>query len=504
MARIGGQVGGGVPSMSGLERERAFLVRQCVECRLGQREASERLGIGVRRMKRLVRAWRREGGAGLVSRQRGRPSHRRMGEERRALIGGLLKEKYADFGATLASEKLLELDGVKVSAEMARRIQIGLGLWRPKTRRARRVFRLRERRPRFGEPIQVDGSPHDWFEGRGPRCTLIVFIDDATSRLTALRFAPVGSGKAYLEALRDHVLTHGAPLAFYSDRRGISRVNAKDARSGDGKTEFGRVVERLGIALINALTPQAKGRVERANRTLQDRMVKEMRLRSMNSIETARAFLPSFMLIWNKRFTVEARDGTPAHRPWTRTEDDPDLAPARREERVLSKALTFSHGGTKYCVKTQGPGTAMRGAKVVIHRFTDGRLRFSCKERVLTRTAHGAHAVPGPAEDGKTLDARVDAIVAARSGARDQATAMTTRACPPGWRRVCHGARYGKGPALGILAMLAPKRALRVAAGASAPLFPSAPSLRSAPWPLMFRARTGKQARQPNRKAWLR
>ena len=185
--------------MSGSERERAWLVRQAVEGRLGQREASERLGIGVRQFKRLVRCWRCDGDAGLVSRQRGRPSHRRMSEAVRDRIGGLLKEKYVDFGATLAAEKLLELDGVKVSAETVRRIQIGLGLWRPKTRRARRVFQLRERRPRFGELVQIDGSPHDWFEGRGPRCTLIVFIDDATSRLTALRFAPVESGKAYLD-----------------------------------------------------------------------------------------------------------------------------------------------------------------------------------------------------------------------------------------------------------------------------------------------------------------
>ena len=260
----------------------------------------------------------------------------------------------------------------------------------------------------------------------GPRCTLIVFIGDATSRLTALRFAPVESGKAYLEALRDHVLTHGVPLAFYSDRHGIFRVNAKDARTGDGKTEFGRVVERLEITLINALTPQAKGRVERADQTLQDRLIKEMRLKNMNSIDAAQAFLPSFILIWNKRFAVEARDETPAHRPWTRTKDDLDLTLARQEERVLSKALTFSHGGAKYCVKTQGPGTAMRGAKVVIQRFTDGRLRFSHKERVLTCTAYGTYAVPGPAEDEKTLDARVDAIVAARPEARDQAMAMAT------------------------------------------------------------------------------
>jgi transposase len=408
----------GVLEMSADERDRSHLVRLCVEGRLGQGEASERLGVGVRQFKRLVRAWRQDGDAGLVSRQRGRPSNRRLNDVRRAEIAVLLTGRYSGFGATLASEKLVELDGITVSTETVRQMQISLGEWKPKARRAKRVFQLRERRPRFGELIQIDGSPHDWFEGRGPRCTLIVFIDDATGRLTALRFAPVESGQAYLAALRDHVLSHGCPLAFYSDRHGIFRVNAKDAQSGDGKTEFGRVVERLAIGLINALTPQAKGRVERANQTLQDRLVKEMRLRNICSLSGAQAYLPEFILEWNKKFAVEARDNTSAHRPWTKTAEDLDLALARQEERVLSKALTFSHGGTKYCVKTQGPGTAMRGAKIMVHHFADGRLRFAYKDRMLTCTAYGAYAVPDPAEDEKTLDARVDALAAAAAASR--------------------------------------------------------------------------------------
>jgi transposase len=408
---------GGILTMSIKERERACLVRQAVQGELSQRECAERLGIGVRQFKRLVGAWRNEGDRGLVSRQRGRASHRRLSEAARGRIEGLLREKYADFGATLAAEKLLELDGIKVSIEMVRRLQIGLGLWRPKTRRARRVFQLRQRRARFGELIQIDGSAHDWFEGRAPRCTLIVFIDDATGRLTALRFAPVESGAAYLAALREHVLTHGRPLAFYSDRHGIFRVNAKDAASGDGKTEFGRVVERLEIGLINALTPQAKGRVERANQTLQDRLIKEMRLRNISSMQAAQAFLPSFMVTWNARFAVPPRDPVPAHRPWTQTKDALDLLLARRKERVLSKALTFSYGGTKYCVNTSGPGTALRGAKVMVHHLADDRLRVLYKDRVLVLTAYGTYPVPGAATDEKTLDACVNALVMARKPA---------------------------------------------------------------------------------------
>ena len=303
----------GALAMSGRERERLIVIAQVCGKVLSQGAAAERLGICVRQVKRLVRAYRGEGDAGLVSRQRGRASNRRLapgvGERTSELLGG----KYRDFGPTLACEKLAELEGILVSRETIRRLQIRLGLWKPKRRRHKRVFQLRERRPRFGELIQIDGSPHDWFEGRGPRCTLIVFIDDATGRLTALRFAPAETTRAYLGALRDHVLAHGCPAAFYSDRHGIFRVNAKDAASGDGKTEFGRVSERLRIELINALTPQAKGRVERANQTLQDRLVREMRLRGISSIEEAQAFTPAFIAAWNEKFAVPPREET--HRP---------------------------------------------------------------------------------------------------------------------------------------------------------------------------------------------
>jgi transposase len=403
--------------MSSEERDRSHVVREVLEHRLSQREAAERLDLSVRQLKRLVRCWKQDGDAGLVSRQRGRASHNRLAPDLQERIAGLLRDKYPDFGPTLAAEKLLELEGVAVSRETIRQMQVGLGLWKPKSRRVRRVFQVRDRRPRFGELIQIDGSPHDWFEGRAPRCTLIVFIDDATSRLTALRFAPAESTGAYLETLREHVLAHGCPLAFYSDRHGIFRVNAKDAQSGDGKTEFGRVADRLGITPIHALTPQAKGRVERANQTLQDRLVKEMRLLQISSMEAANRFLPDFMTVWNERFSVVPRDAGSAHRPWTDTPEALDDALARREERVLSKALTFSSAGTKYCVRTTGPGTALRGARVTLHHFVGGGMAVHYKDRVLPVTAYGTYPVPDPAEDEKTLDARVDAILSRQATA---------------------------------------------------------------------------------------
>jgi transposase len=403
--------------MSIEERERSHLVRQTQEKHLSQRQASERLGIGVRQFKRLVRSWKQQGDAGLVSRQRGRASNNRLAPGEPERIAALLRDKYPDFGPTLAVEKLLERDGIAVSAETVRQMQIAMGLWRPKKRRHKRVFQLRERRPRFGELIQIDGSPHAWLEDRGPRCTLIVFIDDATSRLTALHFAPSETTRAYLEALRSHVLAHGRPLAFYSDRHGIFRVNAKDAASGDGRTEFGRVAERLAIEPIHARTPQAKGRVERSNQTLQDRLVKEMRLRGITTMAEAEAYLPEFMAAWNQKFAVDPRDASSAHRPWTGSAGDLDAMLARREERVLSKALTFRAGGLMYCVKTSGPGTALRRARVTLLHYMDGSMRVHYKDRILACTAYKTLPVVSEAEDEKTIDARVDRLVAAAAKA---------------------------------------------------------------------------------------
>jgi transposase len=405
-------MGADVVGMATVERERAHVVRLVVARKLKQREAADRLGMTVRQVKRLVRAWRRDGDAGLVSKQRGRVSPSRMDSATRARIEGLLRGKYADFGPTLATEKLREREGVTVSRETIRRMQIEMSLWKPKAVRHKRVFQPRERRPRFGEMIQIDGSPHDWFEGRAARCTLIVFIDDATSRLTCLLFAPAETTEAYLRALKQHILAHGLPLALYSDKYGVFRVNAKQAATGDGKTEFNRVTDRLKIEQICAHTPQAKGRVERSNQTLQDRLVKEMRLNGVSGIEAANAFAPSFIASWNAKFAVCARKDEDAHRPWTDPEEALDEAMARREERTLSKALTFSHGGTSYAVKTIGPGTAMRGGKVTLYHFANGAMRTRYKGKWLTCTAYKTRGVPVSAVDDKGLNSRMDAVVA--------------------------------------------------------------------------------------------
>ena len=413
--------------MSRVERERSHVVRLVIGKRLSQRQAAERLEIGVRQVKRLVRAYLAQGDAGLVSKQRGRVSPLRLDAERRAQIIALLRGKYDGFGPTLAAEKLVELEGQEISRESVRRLQMASGLWKPKRRKAKRAFGLRERRPRFGELIQIDASHHDWFEGRAPRCALIVFIDDASGRLTALHMAKAETREAYTIALRRHLLAFGRPLALYSDRHGVFRVNAKEAQSGDGKTEFNRLTERLQIEQICALTPQAKGRVERANQTLQDRLIKEMRLAGVSSIAAAEEYFPKFISKYNAKFAVEAKVKEDAHRPLERDAAALEEALARREERVLTKALTFSCGGVKYAVKTKGPGYALRGAKITLLHFLDGSMQARWKERKLSFTAYGATGAAVAIEDEKTIDARLDAIVASLS----KATPATTGAAAP-------------------------------------------------------------------------
>jgi hypothetical protein len=379
---------------------------------LRQARAGELLGIGVRQVKQLVRGCRCEGAGRVMSRRGGRPSNNRLEAARLAAIEAALMTRYSDFGATLASEKLREIEGVRVSKETVRQIQIRLGLRRPRQRRAKKVFQVRERLPRFGELIQIDGSPHDWFEGRGPRRTLIVFIDDASGRLTHLRFAPAETTKAYLQALEAHVLAHGLPPAHYSDRHGIFRVNAKEAQGGDGCTEFGRVAERLRIELIHATTPQAKGRVESRQPDL------------AGSADQGDA--PGRHLMHRRGAGVRRR------------------LPRTLEQKVRGRPAS-GRGRASAVVRLQGRSRGGSGAPGRAHplqgahlqrrrdplrrqdaRTGDGAARSQNHAsaharrdhaRTLQRPRPGFYAVhdpncPAPVEDDKTVDARLDAVIA--------------------------------------------------------------------------------------------
>jgi len=234
-----------------------------------------------------------------VSRKRGRPSNRSHNTTLRRTVIGLVRERYADFGPTLAAEKLLELHGLPLGVETLRQWMIADGLWLRRKDRRQRVFQPRPRRACLGELVQIDGSEHWWFEGRGPQCTLLVFIDDATSRLMELRLVETEAAFGYFQSTRAYLAAHGKPVTFYSDKHSIFRISKADAVQGRGMTQFGRALHDLNIDILCANTPQAKGRVERANKTLQDRLVKEFRLQGVCSIEAGNAALPAFMAAYN-------------------------------------------------------------------------------------------------------------------------------------------------------------------------------------------------------------
>lgn len=298
--------------MSQSEVDRLEILQRVRAGRMTLLEAGSAIGRSERHVRRLLRRYEAEGPTGLVSRRRGRPSNNRLAPEVVSEVLRLVRERYGDFGPTFANEKLREIHGICIGTESLRQAMILAGLWKPSRKRRRRLHPLRERRPERGELIQVDGSPHAWFEGRGPRCSLLVFIDDATSELMALRFAPSETTLDYLLMLQTYVERFGRPLAVYSDRHSIFRVN-KGVR-GEAETQLGRALGELGVELICATTPQAKGRVERANRTLQTRLVRELRLRNINSIREGNAYLEDFRNDFNRRFAQEPARPHDAHR----------------------------------------------------------------------------------------------------------------------------------------------------------------------------------------------
>ena len=335
------------------EANRLSVMQQVDKKQLSLKEASEELELSIRQTKRLRKRYKAEGDEGLISKRRGLISPNKIPAQVRTRAIELLKQPlYEGFGPTYAMEKLEALHEITVSRETVRTWMVKEGLWVPKQKRAQRVYQRRTRRSRFGELLQGDGSPHDWFEGRGEKCSLLHFIDDATSQMTAGKFFPAETTSGYLEVLDEHLNHYGRPLGFYSDKHSIFRLNRES--KGSGETHFNKVLKELDIEHICAHSPQAKGRVERANGTLQDRLVKEMRLKGINTIEEANAFLPEFMEDYNRRFGKSPHHPEDAHRP-LRDKDDLKVIFARKAIRKLSKDNIFQYEGTTYQVETKNP-----------------------------------------------------------------------------------------------------------------------------------------------------
>ncbi|WP_024902831.1 ISNCY family transposase [Robbsia andropogonis] len=355
------------------ELERVKLIQSVIEHRLSGVQAAERLGLSERQVTRLRRRYEQYGPAGLISGKRERPSNRQLSPNLHTRAIAIVRERYADFGPTLACEKPREWHGIILARDTVRRWMCDAGLWIPRKQRAPKVYQPRNRRACYGELIQIDGSDHYWFEDRVPSCTLLVFIDDATSKLMTLHFTETESTFSYFEALQQYLAAHGKPVALYSDKFSVFYVKDRLSTAGKGVTQFGRAAYELNIETFCANTSQAKGRVERANKTLQDRLVKEMRLRGIDTKAAANAYAPSFIADFNRRFAKQPRSNHNAHRPVREDEDIRQIL-AYRVPRKVSNALTVQYDRVMYLLDDTADNRRLMGQYIEVVEYPDGAI----------------------------------------------------------------------------------------------------------------------------------
>ena len=364
--------------MSKRDLQRIEVLTEVLAGRRTTESAAGVLGVSLRQAQRLLARYQDGGGAALIHRSRGRTASNRLNDGLRDYVLELVRQNYRDFGPTLAAEVLLERHGVDVSRETLRKWMVEAGLWL--SRKQRKTFHQpRLRRESYGELVQIDGSEHRWFENRGEPCTLLVFIDDATSRLMQMRFVPSESTASYFEALRGYLDAHGCPVAFYSDKHSVFRVNRPDTKGGQGMTQFGRALSELNIEIICANSSQAKGRMERANRTLQDRLVKELRLAGINDVDAGNAFLPGFLERFNERFAVRAAKAENLHRPLHVPQHKLQDILCHREQRYIGAQLSFHYDRKQIILEQTELSKGLVGKYVELYEFSDRPLEVRWK-----------------------------------------------------------------------------------------------------------------------------
>lgn len=370
--------------MSAKERQRLTVMGQVETGGLTLREGADAMGLSYRQAKRVWKRYREQGALGLVHRHRGRISNRRTDPATREAIVRAYRRAYGDFGPTLASEKLEERDGLWVNHETLRRWLHDERLWVSK-RALRRHRKQRTRRSSFGALVQMDGSHHAWFEDRGESCCLMVMVDDATGRVVA-RLAGEETTRAAFEVLRLWIERYGLPQALYTDRKSVYEAlrapTEAEKRQGSGPlTDFGRACFRLGIRLILAHSPQAKGRVERKNGLLQDRLVKELRLAGIVDREEANALLPDFLDGLNDRFAAAPRSPIDSHRPAPPPPVLDDLL-GWEVERTVQNDFTVRYEGRTYQIEPQ-PGAPRPRARITVRRRMDDSLALLYQDQLL-------------------------------------------------------------------------------------------------------------------------
>ncbi|HTA52267.1 MAG TPA: ISNCY family transposase [Candidatus Acidoferrum sp.] len=379
--------------MSQKELQRVAVIASCVKGDLACARAAELLDLTPRQIKRLKARYRQGSAAALAHASRGRPSHRRLPDAVREQIVRLARTTYVGFNDHHLCEKLVEREGLSLSRETLRRLLRKQGLGPPRKRRAPAHRHRRVRSPRLGELVQLDGSPHDWLEGRGPRLTALGMQDDATGKILAAQFFSSETAFGYLCLLRQMLRRHGVPLAFYGDRSGVFVRNddnwtVEEQLAGKRQpTQFGRALEQLGITFIAAHSPQAKGRVERLWGVLQDRLSSELRLAKADDIDSANAVLRKFITDYNRRFALQPREQQTA---WRAVPESLERICCFVHERLVSNDNVVQWEGRRFQIPQQARRFSFAGAKIQIYQALNGRLSFYYGD---TRLEHAA--IPG-------------------------------------------------------------------------------------------------------------
>lgn len=402
--------------MSAKELSQIQIMEKLKRGELTAPQVAEMIGLSTRQVHRRKAKYLKEGPKSLVHKGRGQHSNRKIDKKEEVRIVKILEAEYSDFKPTFAHEKLVEIHGVKISKETVRKIMIDNKIWIPKSRKKKaRIHQMRKRRSCRGELVQTDASPHAWFEDRRDICDLVLFVDDATSDILWAEFAESETTKAYMEALWGYTLKEGKPLALYSDKHSIFRINTTRKHSvgiedNNGLTQFGRAMKQLEIELICAETAQAKGRVERAFKTLQDRLVKEMRLRGISTIEEGNKFLRTFYIEeYNRKFGVTPESETNVHRLLMPEEKLEEIL-CIQKQRVISKNLEVQYENKIYQIQVESRYEyTLRKQRVMMKEKLDGEILIEYKGRNLDYKIHGER--PGTRiVNSKEINTTVDEI----------------------------------------------------------------------------------------------
>jgi transposase len=374
-------------TMSAKEIDRLGVINRLIEKQIVAREAGEQLGLSIRQVKRLKKRVKKKGTKGLTHQGRGQSSNRKIKTSVTKVILSLLKKTYIGFGPTLASEKLWETDKIKISDETLRTLMIKNNLWKTKSRKKNKEHReWRPRREHFGSMEQYDGCYHHWFENRAEECCLLLSVDDATGKIAKAVFdhhegvlPTFAFWKAYIEV-------KGKPGSIYLDKFSTYKINHKNAADNkDLITQFQRACQDLNITLITAHSPEAKGRVERMFKTLQDRLVKELRLQNISDIETANKFLEEkFVPVFNKKFAVVPIKQTNLHRPLTKVDKD-NLTGifSIHSQRIAMNDFTIQFKNRYFQLNQQQPVTVCRKDKISIEEHLDGSIVLKLRDKKL-------------------------------------------------------------------------------------------------------------------------